>query len=50
MHTGNDDCMIRVYVRSSIHRYEGTLHDMPCRAERPMAFSGIANSADAMAP
>jgi hypothetical protein len=42
--------MIRVYVRSSIHRYEGTLHDVPCRAERPMALARKTYSTDAMAP
>ena len=50
IHTGNDDCMIRVNVRPSIHRYEGALHDMPCRAERPVALAGIPYGTDAMAP
>jgi hypothetical protein len=48
IHTGNDDRMIRVNVRPSIHRYEGALHD--CRAERPMALAGIAYGTDALAP
>jgi hypothetical protein len=50
IHTGNGDCMIRMHVRSSIHRYEGTLHDVPCHAERPMALARKAYSTDAMAP
>jgi hypothetical protein len=50
LHTGNDDCVVRVNVRPTIHRYEGALHDMSCRAEWPMALAGIPYGTDAMAP
>ena len=39
IHAGDDNCVVRVNMRPSVHCHESALNDVACSTEWPMALT-----------